>query len=413
MPSDRAPNAVSGRFIAGYSLANIGAFIGFVPLLNILLPLRATEVAPGLEAAALSEAAMWGAFAAGVTNFIIGGLSDRTRTPLGRRRPWILVGLCATTASYAGIYFATTPLQLLLAVVLFQIAFNTLFGPFVALFADRVPDRQKGLVAAFMGLGYPAANLFAALVVAIFLTDPTARFLGVLGALAVLMLPFVLLLREAPPAPLPSAASGRFLTAFRHRAFTLTFASRLFVQTAITLNALYLLYFLREETDIALHMPQTRPEAVLGWLIVALTVSALVSGFVAGLWSDKVGGRNRFVAAGAFMIAAGAATLAFAPMWPGPLVGQILFGLGLGVFTTAESALAAEVLPARPRAGRDLGIMNVAITAPQIIAPMLCLVLVSTLGADYGLLFLVAAACAMAGAGFVLAIRRRPQPQTA
>lgn len=401
---------VTGRFIGAYSLAQIGAFIGFVPLLNVLLPLRATEVAAGLEATALSQAAMWGAIAAGATNFVIGGLSDRTRTPIGRRRPWILAGLFATALSYVGVFFAETSLQLILAIIAFQIAFNVLFGPFVAVFADRVPDRQKGLVAAFLGLAYPTANLFAALAVAIYLTDPAERFIGVIAAMMVLVLPFALfVLREPPPKATPEPADGRLLVAFRHAPFSLTFASRLFVHTAITLNALYLLYFLQKETDIALRLPDTRPEAVLGWLIVASTVSALAAGFVAGLWSDRAGWRNRFVAAGALMIAAGAAALAFLPDWPGPLVGQILFGLGLGAFTTTESALAAEVLPIRLRAGRDLGIMNIAITGPQIIAPLMCLALVGALGASYGLLFLSSAACAVIGAGLVLAIRRDRQ----
>ncbi|RZJ78943.1 MAG: MFS transporter, partial [Brevundimonas sp.] len=161
-PTDR----VTARFVGGYTLAQIGAFIGFVPLLNVLLPIKAAQIDSETASLVLSQAAMWGAAAAGLSHLITGLLSDSTRSRWGRRRPWILVGGVLTTLSYAGVYWADTPGRLIAAIVAFQVAFNVMFAPLVTIYADRVPDRQKGVVSAFLGVAYPIANLFAALVIA-------------------------------------------------------------------------------------------------------------------------------------------------------------------------------------------------------------------------------------------------------
>lgn len=391
-----------------YTLAQIGAFIGFVPLLSILLPIRATGLAPAAASLLLSQAAICGALAAGLSHLAVGALSDRTRSRLGRRKPWILAGTALTVLSYAGVFLARTPTELIASVVVFQIAFNMLFAPLGAVFADRVPDSQKGLVSAFSGLAYPAASLYAALVIAVALTDAPARYLAVAATLAGLVLPFVLApLRDGrPAAPTPADAAAPLLSAFAGGDFRLAFLSRLTVQTAISLNALYLFFYLQTHSDASARLSGLRPEAVLGLLIASATASALLSGFVAGLLSDRRGGRKIFVSAGAAGIAGGAALLALWPAWPGPLVAQVLYGVGLGMFTTADQALIAQVLPRRQDAGRDLGIMNVAVTLPQVLAPVAGIAMLEAAGWSLRWVFGAAAVLALVGGLLVQAIRR-------
>ena len=58
-----------------------------------------------------------------------------------------------------------SPVELVLAVILFQVAVNVLYAPLMAVVPDLVPDSQKGLVSAWAGAALPVANLFTALVV--------------------------------------------------------------------------------------------------------------------------------------------------------------------------------------------------------------------------------------------------------
>jgi len=88
------------------------------------------------------------------------------------------------------------------------------------------------------------------------------------------------------------------------------------------------------------------------------------------------------------------------------LIGQLIYGLGSGLFATTDNALVAEALPQRASVGRDLGIMNIAITGPQILAPALGILLLTTLDWSLSALFGVAAVSAVAGGLVVLAARR-------
>lgn len=147
-------------------------------------------------------------------------------------------------------------------------------------------------------------------------------------------------------------------------------------------------------------------ETVFGWLLAAHTVTALLAGFIGGLWSDRLGRRKVFIFASGCLMAAGMVTLVVVPTWPGPLAGQVLFGAGLGLFTTVDLALVTQVLPRRAHAGGDLGLMNLANSLPQVAAPSLGL-MIFYLGGDAGLTwaFLVAAGFAVVGGGVITLVR--------
>ena len=143
---------VGPGFIATLALAYVGAFIAFVPLLSLLVPLQAQALAPMDKIGLLSLVTLLGAVVASAANLAVGWASDRTRHRLGRRRPWIAAGLIGVMLAYFLIATASGPASLVAGVVVFQLAFNMLFAPLTAILADRVPDRQKGRVAAFLGL---------------------------------------------------------------------------------------------------------------------------------------------------------------------------------------------------------------------------------------------------------------------
>lgn len=409
MPRDDVPKpsagAVSGGFIALYTLAQIGAFIAFIPMFNLLLPLKAEAVDLTGKAILLSQVTILGAVVAGLANLGAGVLSDATRGTWGRRRPWIAGGAVAVAVAHGFIYLADSLWSLLAAIVAFQVALNLMFGPLNAVLADRVPDRQKGTVSALQGLALPTAGLFSALVLAMALDDLSERFLLTALAVPALVLPFALLVPDHSE-PGPTQAGARIsLRVLADQDFRLAFVSRLLVQVSISLNVLYLLFYLQ---DVA-HLPEASfatPESAFGWLLTAGTIGGLVVGFVGGLLSDRTRRRRVLVMSGGLLMALGAGLMVAQPGWPGPLVAQIVFGIGLGLYSTVDIALVAEVLPERSSVGRDLGVMNLAITLPQVAAPLIGLGVLVAFDGELRWVFAISTAFALMGAVVIMGIRR-------
>lgn len=409
MPRDDVPKpsagAVSGGFIALYTLAQIGAFIAFIPMFNLLLPLKAEAVDLSGKAILLSQVTVLGAVVAGLANLGAGVLSDATRGPWGRRRPWIAGGAVAVAFAHGFIYLADSLWSLLAAIVAFQVALNLMFGPLNAVLADRVPDRQKGTVSALQGLALPMAGLFSALVLAMALDDLAERFLLTALAVPALVLPFALLVPDHSE-PGPRQEGGRIsLRVIADHDFRLAFFSRLLVQVSISLNVLYLLFYLQ---DVA-HLPEVSfatPGSAFGWLLTAGTIGGLVVGFVGGLLSDRTRRRRVLVMSGGLLMALGAGLMVAQPGWPGPLIAQIVFGIGLGLYSTVDIALVAEVLPERSSTGRDLGVMNLAITLPQVAAPLIGLGVLVAFDGELRWVFAISTVFALLGAVAIMGIRR-------
>lgn len=398
--------SVHPGFVAAYMAAQIGAYIAFIPLLTILLPLKAAAINPATPASLLSQAALWGALTAGLAGVAAGMVGDRTRHWPGGRSLWISVGLAGTVVSYALISQASTPFSLVAAIIALQISLNFMLNPLAAALPELVPTHQRGMVAAFTGLAYPLSNLFAAVVIGIWLISAPDRLLAIVLVTIAMVLPFIVTTFHAPRRVGLRSDRGLSLSALRDRDFLIAFGSRMLVQTAVAMNVLYLLFFLDQETNMAEVSPSARIEVVAGGLLVVSTVLSVIAGLVGGRLSDRTGKRRQIVFAGAALLAAGTLLMAAAPIWPGPLVGQAIFGIGVGLYGITESVLVAEVLPSSPDAGRDLGLMNVAATAAQMLAPFLALVALTWFGEDLQVVYGAGSILAILGGSAALAIRR-------
>lgn len=397
------PSHRSRWFVLGYGAAQTGAFICFIPLLTLLLPEKAAAIAGEGKAVLLSFAAMLGGLTAAAANLVFGALSDRTRSRFGRRRPWILSGLGAVAISLALLALAQSPIQLVLGLIAFQVAVNVLFAPLIALVPDLVPDSQKGLVSAWGGAALPVANLFTALVVSRLAGWTAGQFGAVVLAAAVLIIPFAARLREPPP---PGRTPFRLsLRALRDERFRALFASRLLAESAVAINTLYLLFWLQGLPDGATSSGWSVLD-VFGLLLVVSTLAATFGGFAGGALSDHLRGRRAFVISGTVGMALALGLMVGWSTWPGLLVAQLLFGLSHGVHATTVAAMTAESLPDRARAGRDLGVMNMAIAVPQSLAPAAAAVILTS-GLALSAVFITGALAALAAALVLIPLRRQ------
>ena len=99
----------------------------------------------------------------------------------------------------------------------------------------------------------------------------------------------------------------------------------------------------------------------------------------------------------ALLQAAACAVLVVAPSWPSALVAGVLLGAGYGAYTSVDQALVTQVLPDARAVAGELGVMNVAIVAPQALAPLLAALVIAELG-GYGVLFATAGVITVLGA---------------
>lgn len=403
--AESTPSHRSRWFVLGYGAAQAGAFICFIPLLTLLLPGKAQLIGGADKALLLSQMAILGGLTAALANWLFGSLSDRTRSASGRRRPWILAGLAMVAVALVLIGRAGSPLQLALGVVAFQLAVNALYAPLTAVVPDMVADAQKGLVSAWAGGALPIANLFTAVVVTRLASSPPVQYAVIIAVAAAMILPFALTLREPRPRRSAAAPSRLSFTALKDRRFFWTFVSRLLVESAVAVNTLYLLFLLQE-------LPGARPRGwsaleLFGALLIAATVAAALGGFVGGVGSDRLRRRRIFVMAGGVGMAAALTLMVVWPAWPGPLAGQLLFGAAHGLHATTVAAMTAEILPDRAAAGRDLGVMNMAVALPQSLAPACAAVLLGA-GLPLAAVFLAASTAALIAAAVLAPLRRLP-----
>ena len=401
---------VRAGFVAGYTLAQAGAYISFVPLFQVLLPLKAAAIDPVGKTVLLSQVGLWGAIVAAIVNLAAGAISDRTTSRFGRRRPWLLVGALATLGAYGLIYRATDAVSLIGGVIAFQLGFNFLFAALLAVMADRVPNPQKGLVSALLSLGYPLGGLVGTTVVGGLIVGEAARFIAISAVLVVTVIPFAFALADRPATPRgePSGLLDRLAISpapFAHRDFALAWAGRFLVILAFVVAQSYALYLLQDRLRHEGPFPNATPEQGLAVLTAAFAVASMATSLLGGLLSDRLARRKVFVAVGGLMVAMGVAVFALAATWPVAFVAYVIFGCGAGCYYAVDMALVTQVLPSARDAGKDLGLINLSNALPQVAAPLLAVWLVQSMGADLHALFLIAAGCAALGGLVVLPIR--------
>lgn len=391
-------------FTAGLTASHIGAAFAFAPLLSILVPLKAQALDPGQKQVVLSTILFWGAITAGLANILGGALSDATRSRWGRRRPWIFAGLLGSLASYLAVWRAGGVSELLAGVLLFQFCFNLLFAPLGAVFPDRVPDRQKGMVSGFLSLGYPIGSGVGALLIGQALHSDAARYLLIAMVLVLTVGPFALRLHERPASPVAESRPRPQPGVYRD--FLFAWGARFLVQVACAVAFGYGVFYLEDVTRYPALFPGRGPEQGFGVLVFVSMLTNVAFSVAAGRLSDLTGRRKPFIVLAGIAMAAALGLAGLGPSWPVLIAAWALLGAGMGAFTAVESALIAQVLPSPHTTGRDLGVMNLGNTLPQCVGPVLALVLLRGPEPDYRALFAVAGALALVGAVAVLGVRR-------
>lgn len=163
-PAEQAEQAEPDKFKLGlavnYSVANLGASVVY-GLFNFALPpyLATYNLHPSLIGLLANERSFVGAF----VQPVIGRISDRTTSPLGRRRPFFLIGIPLMAVSL--LLLAThPPFWIMFAVMTISAFFLAIaWDPYMAMMADLFPPAHRGRVGGLIGVGTALGNIIFAL----------------------------------------------------------------------------------------------------------------------------------------------------------------------------------------------------------------------------------------------------------
>ncbi|MHA7987450.1 MFS transporter [Rathayibacter sp. CAU 1779] len=339
---------------------------------------------------------------------LIGAFSDRTRSRLGRRAPWVLLGASGGAIFMLLLAGSATVVWITVFYVLVMILLNVLNAPIPAIITDRVPVRGRGVASAVLAMG-TLVGMGVGVIVAGYFAELIGIGYGLFAALVLLAaFGFVVFNRDfsstdAQRTPFSWRAffAGFWVSPRKHPDFAWAFAARFLMILAYQGVQSYLLYILRDH----IHLSIDASNSFAGVLTVVQLAGALVSTYASGKLSDRVQRRKPFVIAASLIMAA---ALAVPLVWPtaaGMVVLAALFGFGYGVYLSVDLALMTEVLPAEgTSSGRDLGILNVATTLPQALTPLVAWALISVTG-GYASIFVAGIVFAVLGSAAILPIK--------
>src|SRR5581483_9012186 len=408
----RVPSqALGGLYRLLLGLASLVSGIASITINQLLLPSQVAELDPAHQLTSLSLVTIAGVLAAFIVTPVAGALSDRTTGRMGRRRPWMLVGLIGGVAALLVMAFSTSILLLLVGEVLMQICFGIVYSMLTAVIPDQVSLRQRAIVSAAVGIA-PVIGSVVGLLVVILLAQGTRQGYFWLAAISFVVIAlFLLVFREKP---LPRGAMPRFhfktfCASFWHNPkrypnFTLMWFSRSFLFLGYALFILYLLAYLVNVLHLAVADATLR---MLTFQVISAG-TLLVFAFLGALLADRLQRLKLFVALGAVIMAGGVFLVAFMPVWQYILLAGGLFGLGAGIYLAVGLALTIRVLPQARDHGKDLGIMNITLYLALVVAPLLAGVVLNLPG-GYTVLFALAGGATLLAGGLIAPINfQRP-----
>jgi MFS family permease len=394
---------VGGRFVGALTLANLGVWTGWYGPIQVLLALQAEAMSPHHKGAVLAWVTGIGAAFSLVANPVFGAVSDRTTSRFGPRVLWTVVGVVGGAAGLGILAVAPDVPVMVAGWCAVQIALNASYAALTAAVPDQVPRGQRGVVGGWLGV----AQIVGILVGTGLATVAGGYAAGYVACAVFSMLavvPYVLMRRDIRIEERPAFRWKRFLAGFwisprRHPDFGWTWLTRFLINLSNSLATLYLLYYLSD----AVHYHGKAKDGVL--ILTALdALTLLATVVVGGIWSDRTGKRKIFVCWAGVIMSAATFMLAVWQTWPGAVTAALVLGVGFGVFTSVDFALLTDVLPEAADRGKDLGVINVANSLPQVMAPALAAPMVDFLG-GYTTLYTVAALIGLAGSVLVYRVR--------
>lgn len=359
-----APGAGSGARLPMSQLVTLSIYwLGIQTIwggLNItILPGRLDDVSRDSQGTLLALIMVVGAVAPILIQPTVGVISDYTVSRWGRRKPYIVAGTLLDVVFLAGLAFNSDFIAMVAFYFLLQVSSNLAQGPFQGYVPDLVPARQVGVASGLMGLMLTLGTI-AGVGIATLGGIVDNLVLATLALGVVELVTMVLLVatvdegRTAPPrtqgwTAIARSAWGRDILGERDVLWLLVV--RLLFLGAYNATLIAIGYFRRSHG-----LSDADADATVFLTTAIVGASTALAALPGGRLSDRLG-RRPVIWGAAAIAGTGLAGVALAPSPAVAVAAWIPFGIGMGVFLSADWALMADVIP-KHTAGRYMGILN-------------------------------------------------------
>jgi len=288
-----------------------------------------------------------------------------------------------------------------------QAAVNGAYSALTATIPDQVPVSQRGVASGWVGMSQTLGVVLGVAVVSFVITGLAGGTYVTALLLVVLVIPLLLVLKDSRLAKVdrPPFHLGQFLRAFwvsprKHPDFAWAWVARFLVSLGSAMATLYLLFFLQDRVG----QPQAEASQSQTVLIALYALGTMVTAVIGGIISDRSGRRKVYVIGASIVMALSAVIFVGTTTMQMAMVAALILGLGYGAYLAVDQALITQVLPRADDRARDLGVINIANSAPQVLGPVIAAPLVTSFG-GYPALYLVTAVITLLGAAAIVPIR--------
>jgi MFS family permease len=300
---------------------------------------------------------------------VSGALSDGWKSRLGRRRPLVILGTLFDFVFLAILAWAGGFIWLFVGYIGLQFSSNIAHGPMQGLLPDRIPKAQMGTASSLKTFMDMLALIFASLLAGRLLDpvtrDPTAIMLVVIGLLAVSAAITIFGTREEPAREGEQTNWKTVIAQFKIRfkdnpEYWWLIVERLLFLIGIYGVQTFAQYYLQDVIQVADPPKQT------GDLLAALSMAIVILVLIGGWLTDRYGPKKILYAATS-LAGLGIFLMLFADEMRDVLIFGSILGSGIGLFLTANWALANTLAP-EAEAGKYLGLTNLATAGSAAIA---------------------------------------------
>ena len=336
----------------------------------------------------------------------VGAFSDRLRTRIGRRKPFMAIGAPIAAATFAAVPYALGhPIWIFMAgIVMTFLSMNLFRAPTVALMPDITPSPQRsvanGVINLMGGLGAMVAGYIGG---ALFKNSVQSPF--VFAALAMLLAVVLVLAFVTEPEPEQAGEAEEEPSLIRSLMQVLRDRDR---SALLILAALFSWYLGHSAIQVnfgsyainALHVDAGVATKTFVWFN-----AALMAGSIPGGWLGAKFGRRRTMTTG--LVALGAIYLTFLWVPSVEVARYALIAAGLAWSTVTVNALPMVVDCAPPaRIGTYTGLYYLSAQSAQIVGPIAAGLIVQLAGNRYQSVFPYAAATMLLAFVALVGVRR-------
>ncbi|WP_353114530.1 MFS transporter [Microbacterium sp.] len=410
VPADDVPGSPQPRgFLTLYVLSWFGLNLAVGTIGAVSIPKAFAFLDDATKEVNLSIVTAVGGVLVMVVTPLAGRLSDRTRSRLGIRRPWILWGSVVGFIGAVMLGLAGSLWSMVAGWVVLQCGLGSANAAVHALLADQIPTRIRARVAGIASAATSIAIILGSLIVTALPNGSQWTWFvvpGAVGAVFTGLLYFrmndIVRIDRREPWSWRDVLGTYWIDPRTAPDFFWAWTCRLLVSMSTFFVSAYLLFFIIDRLGVS----KETATGVQATGMAIFTIGALTTTVLFAWISDRTGRRKTIIWASCAISAGGLVIGMFATGIPVFLVALALVGAAQGAFVSVDMALLTEVLPHYDDAGKDLGIVALSYQVPQFLVPALAVPILSIGGGrNYTALFAAAIVCGVLGALAVLPVR--------